>query len=188
MLINKNDNLIKNLNSNELDQKSRSKIDKYGGYKYSKTVFSNVLNGVDVAKFANITSDEQLKTINGLTTKDSWQFVSYMRAVGLPIPNGKTETDFDAYPSQWTYNLSQPANLATIEIYLNKSYRSIKKLKVVLNNNSSFTVELKPNDQKQIINIPIEQQSIMANIVTLEVVSTSIPTLTVKEKKKTFYG
>jgi glycosyl hydrolase family 2 len=131
-------------------------------YYVSATVFSNVVDGVDIAPFAKFADGVHRNTVNGLVVDDSWRYISYMKVKGhAPEHNFKNSVEF---------TFDRPETFARMNVWNNKDYHFIKDIKLIFDGDEAaalpFTLkpevgmqELKFQPRKvQVVTLRIESQ------------------------------
>jgi beta-galactosidase len=119
------DPLLLGLSDRELNQTSDEVMFSWAHVYYlSKTVFASVVDGPDVASFAQFAAPDMFKIANGLINDDGWPYIHYFDANGASV-----DLKFD-----------RPETFTGMNIWTNESYFFIKDLELVFDGDEK-TVE-----------------------------------------------
>ncbi len=106
----------------------------------SDRVFSFVVDGEEIASFAQLPNHRYRKTVNGLTNDDFWRYILYLPAQGEKI----------------RLQLDRPERLNALHLWTNETYKVVQDIELVFDSDprTTLAVRLKNTKQRQIINFP----------------------------------
>ncbi len=107
----------------------------------SDKVFSYVVDGFEIASFANL-NGKYRNTVNGLLNADFWRYISYV---------APDETVRFKFP--------HPQRLDRLNIWTNNSYQVIKRMKITLDGDANSAVNVDLKDTPDMQSIPLNGQT-----------------------------